>query len=93
MPDLSTVDERASTRYGADMDISLTRDQEIKLGALARSTGKDQGELISEAVDRLLEYDRWFHEQVRVGLDQLAKGEFIEDDEVGNSIDRVLASS
>ena len=73
------------------MELSLTAEQESKLDALARSTGRGREELVRDALDRLLDHDGWFREQVRIGLAQLERGEFVEDEEVRARVDRILS--
>jgi predicted transcriptional regulator len=34
----------------------------------------------------------WFQEQVQIGVDQIARGEFIEEDEMNSRIKRMLES-
>ena len=72
------------------MDVHLTPQQEMRLNELATTTGRGTDELVQEAVDRLLAYDHWFKEQVRVGLDQINRGEFVEDEEVRGRIERMF---
>ncbi len=74
------------------MDVHLTPQQETRLNELATTTGRGTDELVQEAVDRLLAYDNWFKEQARVGLDQINRGEFIEDEEVRGRIERMFQS-
>ena len=74
------------------MDVHLTPRQEMRLNELAITTGRGTDELVQEAVDRLLAYDNWFKEQVRVGLDQINRGEFVEDEEVRARIERMFQS-
>lgn len=49
------------------MEVHLTPDQETAPNQLAAHTGRKIGELVQEAVDHLLAYNRWFKEQVQVG--------------------------
>jgi predicted transcriptional regulator len=72
------------------MEVSLTPYQEAQLNELATTTGRGTDELLREAVDRLLAYNSWFKEQVQVGLDQISRGEFVEDDEVRARIERMF---
>jgi predicted transcriptional regulator len=72
------------------MEVRLTETQQSKLNELAAKTGRAPDELIREAVDRLVDYDRWFADQVQVGLDQIGRGEFIEEDEMDARVDRML---
>ena len=45
------------------MEVHLTPDQETLLNELATTTGRGTDDLVQEAVDRLLAYNRWFSEQ------------------------------
>ena len=38
----------------------------------------------------MLAYNPWFREQVQVGLDQIERGEFVEDEEVRARIERIF---
>jgi predicted transcriptional regulator len=39
-------------------------------------------ELVQEAVARMLAHNDWFKAQVQIGIDQIARGEFIEEEGV-----------
>ena len=45
-----------------------------RLDGMAETTGRSRSFLIKEAVDRFLDYEEWFAEQVRQGLDDVAHG-------------------
>ena len=47
---------------------------------------------MSEAVAKLLAYDEWFEQQVQIGMDQIARGQFIEEDEMNARVERMLHS-
>ena len=64
--------------------------QHAKLNELAARTGRGTEELVQEAVDRMLDYDRWFKEQVQVGLDQIARGELIDEEEMDARVERMF---
>lgn len=72
------------------MEIRLTPEKEAKLNQLAARSGKDTAELLQEAVDRLLDYDTWFIQEVEKGLAQAARGELIEHEEVVARIEKRL---
>jgi predicted transcriptional regulator len=72
------------------MEVHLTPAQETALTKLAADTGRRADELVQEAVDRLLAYNQWFKEQVQVGLDQIARGEVVSHEEVGERIERLF---
>jgi len=74
------------------MEVQLTPTQETELADLASKTGQGKDELVREAVERLLAHNRWFQQQVQVGLDQIARGEFVEDDEMHSRIEQMFPS-
>ena len=49
---------------------------------MAARTGRATDDLVQEAVARLLAHDEWFEAQVQVGIDQIKRGEFIEEEEM-----------
>jgi len=72
--------------------VSLLDSQEAQLNDLALRTGRGTDELIQEAVSRLLAHNEWFKEQVQIGIDQIARGEFIEEEEMDARVKRMLDS-
>lgn len=72
------------------MEVHLPPDQEIQLRELAATTGRGTDDLVQEAVARLLAHNEWFKQQVQVGLDQIARGEFIEEEEMDTRVERML---
>jgi predicted transcriptional regulator len=74
------------------MEVHLPPTQEAQLAELAVKTGRGADELVQEAVARLLSYNEWFKQQVQIGVDQIARGEFIEEEEMDPRIKRMLQS-
>jgi predicted transcriptional regulator len=74
------------------MELQLPERQSIELTSMATRTGRSPSELVAEAVDRFLAEDRWFREQVGVGIDQVARGEFLEEGEMDLRFARMLQS-
>jgi len=72
------------------MEIRLTPEREARLNQLAARSGKNTAELVQEAVDRLLDYESWFVQEVEKGLAQAARGELIEHEEVVARIEKRL---
>jgi predicted transcriptional regulator len=72
------------------MEVHLPQGQEAELNELAARTGRGTDELVQEAVARLLAHNEWFQEQVQVGLDQIQRGEFIEEEEMDARVARML---
>jgi predicted transcriptional regulator len=72
------------------MEVHITPDQEAQLSDLAAKTGQGTDDLVQQAVEGLLAYNQWFKEQVRIGIDQLDRGEFIEEAEMDARVERML---
>jgi predicted transcriptional regulator len=74
------------------MEVHLPEQQEAQLNALAAETGRGIDELVQEAVAQLLTYNEWFRTQVQIGVDQIARGEFLEEEEMDARVERMLRS-
>jgi len=72
------------------MEIHLTPEKEARLRQVAARNGQDTVQVIQEAVDRLLDHDTWFVQEVEKGQSQAAKGDLIEHDEVVARIEKRL---
>jgi predicted transcriptional regulator len=72
------------------MEVHLPQHQEAQLNELATITGRGTDDLVREAVARLLAYNEWFNGQVRVGIDQIERGDFIGEDEMDARVERIL---
>ena len=70
----------------------MPQNQEAQLNELAAKTGRGTDDLVQEAVARLLAHDEWFKEQVQVGIDQINRGEFTEEEEMDARVERMLQS-
>jgi predicted transcriptional regulator len=73
------------------MDLQLPEPQAPALASLSARTGRSASDLATEAVDRLLAEESWFNEQVQLGIDQIARGEFLEEEEMDARIARISA--
>ena len=72
------------------MEVHLPQNQESQLNDLATRTGRGTDDLVQEAVARLLAHNEWFQQQVQIGIDQIARGEFIEEEEMDARVERML---
>ena len=61
------------------MDLQLPEHQANELAVLSSRTGRSASDLVVEAVDRLLAHEKWFEAQVQLGIEQIARGEFLEE--------------
>jgi predicted transcriptional regulator len=75
------------------MELHLSAHQRAKLDELAGRTGRNLDQLVKEAIDRFLEHEEWFLEQVQIGLDQIERGELIEHEEVVARVEKRLRGS
>jgi predicted transcriptional regulator len=72
------------------MEIHLTPEKEALLRQVAARNGQDAAQVIQEAVDRLLDHDVWFIQEVEKGQSQAAKGDLLEHDKVVARIEKRL---
>jgi predicted transcriptional regulator len=64
------------------MELQLPEAQAAALASLSARTGRSASDLAAEAVDRLLAKESWFNAQVQLGIDQIARGEFLEEEQM-----------
>lgn len=62
------------------------------MNELAAKTGRGTDDLLQEAVAKLLSQNEWFQQQVQIGIDQIARGEYIEEGEMDARVERMLQS-
>ena len=74
------------------MEVHLPQQQETQLNDLAAQTGRGTDELVQKAVAWLLTHNEWFQAQVQIGIDQIARGEFIEEEAMDARVERMLQS-
>jgi predicted transcriptional regulator len=74
------------------MDVQFSPEFENKLKRAAAEIGRGPEQLVQEIVQSYLEHDLWFKAEVKKGLDQLDRGEFIEHDEVVARIEQMFRS-
>jgi predicted transcriptional regulator len=72
------------------MDLQLPERQAAGLASLSTRTGRSASELAVEAVDRLLAQENWFDAQVQLGIDQMVRGEFLEEEEMDARVARMM---
>ena len=72
------------------MNVEIPPIQMERLNALAEQTGKGMDELVQEAVRQMLAYDDWFKAQVQIGVDQIKRGEFLEEAEMDARVQDAL---
>jgi predicted transcriptional regulator len=70
------------------MEVHLNPDLQAKLTRLATQQGRDSESLVVEAVERMVNYDEWFMQEVEKGLAAADRGEFVDHEEIRKLIDR-----
>jgi predicted transcriptional regulator len=69
------------------MEVYFNPDLQAKLSRMAARQGRAAETLVQEAVERLVDHDGWFLQEVDKGLVAADRGEFIEHDAVRRLID------
>src|SRR5574337_386978 len=72
------------------MEVPLNPDVQSKLARLAAERGRDAEALAREAIERFVDYDEWFVNEVEKGLAQIARGEVLTHEEVGARLEKSL---
>jgi len=72
------------------MDVPLQPEKEAQLAQIAAKKGLKTNELVQQVLSRYLEDDTRFIEAVNLGLAAADRGEFVEHDEVGARIQKIL---
>jgi len=75
------------------MQVNLVPELEDKLTRLAAEQGRDVEQLVSDAVERLVDYDTWFMKAVEEGERCADRGELIPHEDVVRRIDKNLNRS
>ena len=72
------------------MEVPLQPEKEAQLAQMAAQKGLKTNELAQQVLSRYLEDDTRFIEAVNLGLAAADRGEFVEHDEVGARIQKIL---
>jgi predicted transcriptional regulator len=69
------------------MEVRLKAELQEKLARLADQQGRDSESLVVEAVERLVNYDDWFLQEVEKGLAAADRGELVAHEDIRKLID------
>jgi predicted transcriptional regulator len=72
------------------MEVRLQPEKEAQLAAIAAQRGLKTHELAQQVLSRYLEDDKHFVEAVNLGLAAAERGEFVEHEEVGKQLKKIL---
>jgi predicted transcriptional regulator len=74
------------------MEVHLPPELQAKVDQAAAENNSDAEAYVKQLVEHYLDHDAWFRQQVKKGLDQLDRGEFLGHDEVGARIAQLFRS-
>lgn len=72
------------------MEVHLPPELQAKVDRAAAENNSGAEEYVKQLVEHYLDHDAWFRQQVKRGLDQLDRGEFLTHEEVGARIDKMF---
>jgi predicted transcriptional regulator len=74
------------------MEVHLPPELQAKLDRAAAENNSGAEKYVKQLVEHYLDPDAWFRQQVKKGLDQFDRGEFLTHQEVGARIDIMFRS-
>jgi len=74
------------------MEVHLPPELQAKVDRAAAENDSGAEEYVKQLVEHYLDHDAWFCHQVKKGLGQLERGEFLTHEEVGARIYRMFRS-
>jgi predicted transcriptional regulator len=74
------------------MEVHLPPELQAKVDRAAAENNSGAEEYVKQLVEHYLEHDAWFRQQVKKGLGQLDRGEFLTHEEVGARIEQMFRS-
>lgn len=72
------------------MEVQLKPELQAKVERAAAENRNEPAEYVQQLVENYVEHDAWFRQQVKKGLDQLDRGEFLTHEEVGARIEKMF---
>ena len=76
--------------YTGGMEVHFNPDLQAKVNRVAAENSSDADEYVQQLVERYVDHDAWFRKQVKKGLEQLDRGEFLTHEEVGARIEKMF---
>lgn len=67
---------------GKNASIRMDTEKLARVDSIAKAVNRSRAWVINQAVDRYLEYEEWFVQQVQQGLNEADQGQFATDKEV-----------
>lgn len=73
--------------------VTISLPQEMLDAVDATTEGQQRSAFFRQAIEQRLSYEKWFREQVQIGIDQADRGELIPADEVYAELDALIAEA
>ena len=67
---------------GKNASIRMDAEKLARVDSIAKAVNRSRAWVINQAVDRYLEYEEWFVQQIQQGLDEADQGKFATDQQV-----------
>jgi len=74
------------------MEVHLSPDKQARLQEIATRVAKNAEQMVTEAVDRMIEYDERFVAAVEEGRVSARRGELLAHDDVVERIEKIMRS-
>ena len=74
------------------MEVHLNPELQARVDRAAKDNNRGREEYVQQLVEHYVDHDVWFREQVKKGLDQLDRGEFLTHDQMGGRIELMFRS-
>jgi predicted transcriptional regulator len=74
------------------MEVHLNPELQARVDRAAKANNRSPEEYVQQLVEHYVDHDVWFREQVKKGLDQLDRGEFLTHDQMGARIELMFRS-
>ncbi len=74
------------------MEVHLPPELQERVDRAAAENNRGAEEYVKQLVEHYLDHDAWFRQQVKRGLDQLDRREFLTYEEVGTRIEEMFRS-
>jgi predicted transcriptional regulator len=72
------------------MEVNLNPELQARLARVAGENNRGVEEYIQQLVEHYLDHDAWFRQQVKTGLEQLDRGEFVSHEDVGARLNQMF---
>jgi predicted transcriptional regulator len=75
-----------------NMEVHLKPELQARVNQAAQENNSGPAEYVQQLVEHYVDHDVWFREQVKKGLDQLERGEFLANEVMGTRIEKMFRS-